>query len=585
MHPSQTRSERFRLLVAVAAASLLVACGNDSDPTDIGTPDAQVPDGDAPDGVVPMDPDPLANGTFIKRIEGTGSLVQPFGESAGARIMFLLHADDVAASGELSALRLERTGEMEEAIVCPGVTLRAGHSSVTDLAQAFDDNVEEGKGSVAVVLEDAEITIPAGDGGELFEIAFDAPFAYNGVDNLVIEAVRTSPCTGTMGLRTQGSAGYTGIRWGAPADAELGTAYANRLSTHLVFDGGDNRVIAEDGEDWGFANFLSPDGTRLQLLILARDIEGEGPITGIRFPTQAVDDPRTVTYSMTLSHVDQEVEAFDTAVFDENIGSDALEVAADTTMVIAAGATELWMPVSDAFDYDGASNLLIDIRVPTASHAVQFSRFGVDAPRIVAILDADAVEGTLHDITVEPTLRFHGATINRTLEGSAALDGGGHTFTDNVTGRTSQQLYYGTELGTGGTITRMACRFAGAASSMTAYPDFEVIMSHTDALELGPDFDDNLPAPAVVHQGAFTVPDGLLLGDWIEIPLDEGFTYDATQNLVIQVRNGGGEAVHGCLIAQDEARYENRFVEGTSSTSLSGTVWPMQRALRLWIER
>jgi hypothetical protein len=619
MNRPKNQTEILRILVALFAAFLLVACGgggNDLDPNGNGTSNGQVPNGEdpeeeepeeeepeeeepeeeepeeeepeeeEPEEEEPEEPSPLAKGTFIKRIEGSGTYRTPFREDSGTRYMYLLRADDIAASGEIKAVRFQRGVNLEASVVCPNVTLRAGHSSVTDLDGTFDANLEQGKGRAVAVVDDAEILIPLGDAGEFLEIVFETPFSYNGTDNLVLELVNATACTGTVGVRHNHSAGYTGVRWRHDPDSETGSQLVHHVSTHLVFEGGDNRVVAEDGGSEHYALLMPHQGFRSQFLVLGRDIGGEGSITGIRFDVTPEDFPRALTYSMTLSTVDAELDDLeDSTVFAENHGDDATDVASDLTIVLPAGASEFWMPIDEAFHFDGNGNLLVDIVSYDISHSIWLRRVAGDTTRVIyAASLPDSEEGLSYGTwALEPTLRFHGATVDRVELGEGLGDT--HTFTSNATGRTNQYLYYGTELGTGGTITRMACRLWSATSSLTAYPNFQVVMSHTEALELDPILGDNLPDPVVVYEGTFIVPAGLIQGDWIEIPLDEGFAYDATQNLVIQVKSDGGDNVHRCIVSEDAERYENRRVGGASSTSLSGNMLNQQQALRLWIDR
>jgi hypothetical protein len=610
MNRPKNQTEILRILVALVAAFLLVACGGGGNEpigngNGNGTTNGQVPNGEEeeeepeeeepeeeepeeeePEEEEPEEPSPLAKGTFVKRLEGSGSVLLPFQDASGSRHMYLFRADDIAVSGELTAVRFQRTADAVASVVCPNVTVRAGHSSRVSLAQTFDQNIEEGKGRAVTVLDDVEIVIPPGEEDEFFEIAFDAPFPYNGVDSLVLEFVRNSECTGDVMIRTQWSAGYTGVRWSASADAETGNGQANYLSTHFIFEGGEKHVLAEDAGADAYTNLMSAPSFRLQFLLLASDIDGAGPITGIRFDVQPEDFPRTITYTMTMSHLDVAIDDLaDRMYFDQNLGEDAVEVATDLTAVIPAGATGFWMPMSEAFPYDGTDNLIVDILSYDTPDAIHLARVASETTRIFYMAGIPDSEGgaAFAPWALEPTLRFHGATVDRVELGDGLGDT--HTFTNNATGRTNQYLYYGTELGTGGTITRMACRLWSATSSMAAYPNFQVVMSHTDALELDPILGDNLPDPVVVYEGTFVVPHGLIRGDWIEIPLDEGFEYDATQNLVIQVKSDGSDIEHRCTVSDDAERYENRRVAGASSTSLSGNMWNHQQALRLWIDR
>src|SRR5690606_33394737 len=136
------------------------------------------------------------------------------------------------------------------------------------------------------------------------------------------------------------------------------------------------------------------------------------------------------------------------------------------------------------------------------------------------------------------------------------------------------------------TITRMACRMAEESSIGIEYPRLEITMSHTEAMALDLAMEGNLQDPVVVFDGPFTVPAGLIEGDWIEIPLSTEFDYSAAQNLAVQIRAEGGVAGHACGISFDDDRFAGHFGVGITHDSVdAAAIINGQRDIRLWVTK
>jgi hypothetical protein len=548
--------------------------------------------GTSPDGVEPdggTDPDgggheALASGTFVRTLEGSGSsntaIVSTIG---GSRLMFLLHAADIAASGNMTALRLQANTDEDSDITCPNTTIRMGHTNVESLSATFADNVEQGQGSLVTVLDNATVTIPASSEGDFFEIPFETPVHYNGVDHLVFEISRTGDCTAFTGLRQQPDVGYTSFVWSlAGADAEDGTASTARISTAFVFEGGAKNVLAADGGIHHDLFGAPASEGRAQYLLLANDIDGSGPITGIQleFPSELAA-PLSTTYTVTLSRVAPTTTAL-VDTFSENVGEGPIVVADNLTVTVPAGATEFWLPLTGTFAYDGESNLLIDVTATDITGGTILQGRSVTEGR-VALGAGDSDEATTVMRALEPKLRFHGSTVDRVFS-AAGFDT--YVFTANAAGRSEQYLYHATELGTSGTITRLGCRMTTASSTETEYTNFEVAFAHTDAEALATDMAANMPSPAVAFSGAFTVAAGLIRGDWIEIPLTTGFDYNGLQNLIVQTRTDSGAVEHRCAVIADSDRFASRRAAGATRDATSATtMYDHQRDVRLWMQK
>lgn len=266
-----------------------------------------------------------------------------------------------------------------------------------------------------------------------------------------------------------------------------------------------------------------------------------------------------------------------------NLASDATVVADNVYVTVPAGATEFWLPITESFSYDGISNLVIDIQAGTLTGSYQIISAGTNNFRTLKnVDDASALSGNLTNGTAEPRIRFHGSTIDRVIGtgGSESM-----TFTDSPAGAIEQFLYHATELGSPGSITRIACRMATSSSVATIYPNFEVTLSHTNEQMLVENPQLNLVQPQVAYSGEYLLPEGLIQGDWIEIPLTTPFEYNGIQNLVIQTKTYAGTDLHTCSIQEDAVRYPQRGAGEAAREADPVTLYDQQRDLRLWITR
>lgn len=103
-----------------------------------------------------------------------GYSVVLFGDTE-RRVMQLYRAGEVQGSGMINAISFIYN-EPQAAVTCPNVTIKMGHTTKTDLATTFTDNVEQGKGSFQTVLDTSSLNIPPGSPGEYYKIPLPRPF-------------------------------------------------------------------------------------------------------------------------------------------------------------------------------------------------------------------------------------------------------------------------------------------------------------------------------------------------------------------------------------------------------------------------
>lgn len=519
---------------------------------------------------------PLATGTFIKtaQLDSNTDWYRHFNTfTTDRRVQHLYLADEIDGSGYITAIAFRSNTTTVAEITCPDLTLKMGHTSLSALTDTFAFNVEQGKGSLETVLTNAQVVIPVVSAEDYFEIQLDTPFYYNGVDNLVVDFIRTGVCDATIILD-----GDSAFLNGALFSDDLASATGNLavgLNMKFTFEGGTNTVISADKTSDNDISIAPGDTGRTQMLLMAEHIDGSGPITGLSiFPNATTTATEISSISVSMIHV---AATSLTATFADNYGgSTPVTVAQDVSYNIPAGqSAAVWIPFNVAnFTYDGTSNLLIDISATVSSGGYSMDYKNVPDVRVVSAGTADAIVGFMRFRAFEPVLRFNGGTMDRFTLGNFST---AFPFSTVYSGR--QYLYTAGELGTQATITKVALRLNSTSSTADDYLNFTITMGHTSLTELTDVFGDNMDDATQVYNGTFSMPAGLIEGDWIEMTLDSPFIYNGTGNLVVSFESDGGTTGHTVILGSSATEYPNRVL------NLNGNVLQNLLAdIRFWIQ-
>ena len=242
---------------------------------------------------------------------------------------------------------------------------------------------------------------------------------------------------------------------------------------------------------------------------------------------------------------------------------------------VPAGGT-VWFPLPDgAFTYNGSDNLIVEIDVTDNSSATgntswrQNFSVGNDV-RLYG--DTGAATGRVGQSGYHIKFRFNGGTMDAlTPDGMTGASGLTFPFF-NTDGRV-QALYRAAELGTKGTISKIAFRARFDAVAETGFA-YTVVMSHTSATTLGTNYAANLPSPVTVFNSTLDIP-AALIGDWYEIPLSTSFNYNGTDNLVVDIDGTGGVPANAACILDTTTGtplYTDRILWGATSGAATGSV-------------
>jgi len=548
----------FTILIA-ALALIIPACGGSSGGGGSGLPD----------------------GTFIKTAQLDTSLNWNgafFDSPSDLRVQFLYLADWIDGSGYITAISFKSDSTTAAEFTCPDLTLKMGHTSLSVLTNIFVNNVEQGKGSVENVLINAQVVVPVVSSGDYFEIQLDTPFYYNGEDNLVVEFIRTGACDDSIFITGDNSIA-DGSLFSYDLASDTGTLRPP-YNMEFHFEGGDNPLFSNPS-GISIVPFSSTASLqRSQQLYLDSDINGSGPITGLGIQVGNPTSEETYTVSVKFGHATVTTLAIDYAA---NYSDSPVTVANAVSFTIPASVpanSYVWIPLPDAvFTYNGTDNLILEFDVTAATGDISYTYHdhgSGDVRLIYGPSDASVINEV--PIAIQHSkLRFNGGTIDTLTTGNEADP---FPFTND---NQRQYLYRVTELGTGGTINKLALR-ATSDSVASDYANFTVMLGHTSADELTSTFADNMDDATTVFSGLFSISSGLKAGDWIEIPLTSSFAYNGEDNLVVYMGTDRGTTTNTVFCAGPDSLYTNRHAYSGDNTSPTGSLNNFLVDQRLWLQ-
>lgn len=535
-------------------------------------------------------PTPLATGTFTKIFGPTddGNNSYPFHGTFDQKVQLLYTAAEINGSGNIIALRFRRSSVSAQE-TCPNTTIRLGHTSLTALTATFGSNVEEGRGSQVTVLNDTTVTIPAGAAGTWFEIPLGTAFNYNGVDNLVVEVERTTACSASVSTdvsnaanrRAQSSA--TDI---TPGVAEHNQTTASTVDTaqnwmQFTFAGGDDLANYGAPSSYGAPFTTTVAWRHVQVLHLASDINGSGPITGIGMVVNNLTTAATYTVTIKLGHSTLTNLGI---TYASNFSGSPVTVASGLTFTVPANVpvgSTLWLPVTGSFTYNGTDNLIVDVDVTAASADTDWAYTSVANRSLYGA--SGAATGTVDIGAFHTKFRFNGGTMDFITAGSSSLS---PPFDIGIL-RKTHWLYDAASLGTGGSISKIAFRLANN-SVVSDYSNFTVTIGQTSNNQLNgalfaSDFDTSAN---VLSTSTFSIAAGMLAGDWIEIPLSGAFSYDPTKNLVVEITTLSATAANYVRGEVDATRFPNHITAATAPGATVPTVVGAYGVdMRFWVQK
>ena len=292
------------------------------------------------------------------------------------KIQLLYTAAEINGSGPITSIGFPVGGPTVAS--SSTVTVKLGHTSLTDLTATFADNFNSG--TPVTVTNARTFTIPAGtpDGAYVWIPLPDGAFNYNGTDNLVVE-IEASAITGGVGWYFN-SVGSHKTRVEGDFGATTGTTTdTSHYYIKFRFAGGPVDVIT-GGTNFDGQPFLNSSNIR-QELYLASELGAKGTITKVAHRLN--NDPGDGSY------VNFTVKLANTAAttlnnpFSGNYTS-ASTVYSGTYSISSSSGLKAgdWIeiPLSTPFVIDPTKNLIVQMSAHTGS-ATNYNRGLLDATR------------------------------------------------------------------------------------------------------------------------------------------------------------------------------------------------------------
>ena len=193
-------------------------------------------------------------------------------------------------------------------------------------------------------------------------------------------------------------------------------------------------------------------------------------------------------------------------------------------------------------------------------------------------LSGSATATSVDCISYHAKVRFNDASVD-VVKANAGVDS--YPFNSD-TSSIVQYLEHGIGLGTGGKITKIYLQ-SGFDALASDYANQVIKMGHTTLNQLTVTYADNMDDATIVSSGNYSIPVGLKEGDWIEIPLQTPFVYDASKNLVIEIANDGKSANNGIILYASSHMKRAYSIDRTAETAVGTYLYGAN--LRLEIEK
>lgn len=288
-----------------------------------------------------------------------------------------------------------------------------------------------------------------------------------------------------------------------------------------------------------------------QYLYLASNINGAGRIAGlaIKYMSTVGTAVTCPNATINLSHSNL---ANLTNTFASNLGTGQggqTTVLNNATMTFPAGAAGSWQTISLAtpFDYNGKDNLIIDVERTSACSGIVYDAVNTSWPYTAGVWTTTngSATGLTATWAANGRLVFAGGD-DAVIPTAGAVSGNLIPFNNNVLmGRKVQLLYPSSVINGSGPITGIGM----IVDTTTAAQEYTMTMrmGHSTLTNLTTTYNNNFSdAPVTVANGVvFKVPAGVPAGETVWFPLPGAFTYNGTNNLIVEIDVTNNSSANG----------------------------------------
>jgi len=307
---------------------------------------------------------------------------------------------------------------------------------------------------------------------------------------------------------------------------------------------------------------------RWQSLYTANTISAAGKVTGLalRYGADLASAVTCTGVTLKLGHTN----ATDlSTTFSSNIGTgqgSQSTVLANASITFPAAATGAWQTISftTPFDYNGRDNLLVEFELPYACSG-SFPEAFDNAAGLVTVWTFASGSPTGGTNTFTPNVRLTFAG------GDDAVEFGG-VSNANIFGPLyrNMMLYLASDITGTGPITGIGMQVN--ATTVAGTYTYTLKLGHTTVSALTATFADNYNAggaSTIVTNGTFTIPAGIPTGDYVWIPFPGSFTYNGTDNLIVDFDLSSASATNNMRYTSGSGGGSARIAGGTTGSSVA----------------
>ncbi len=495
----------------------------------------------------------------------------PFGGGSGAseiHFQTVYSLEQIGTGGMIDRISFNRTDPSLTSSKWTGnfskLEISFAHTELSNLTSTFSDNYI---GGLVEVFKADNMELNSSNDDTWLHFDLNNNFTYDSSYNLLID------------IKWNGSSGDSIFTWNTEYSAgsikraysfDLGDTSASnvghikpvlRFETEIINNFTHVSGPEYDTNWWPFYGTIGTDEGHYQSLYTPEQVGAEGKITRISLKKLNLDDSGNFyNFRISLAHSDLTNL---TTTFVNNYNGYLIEVFSTDHLVISSSTDDPWIhfDLNNNFTYDLAHNLLVDIKwkggdanIPTyVSGDFSENRRAWDT-NLTA--DTGSVDG------LQSVIKFETEIMHDSVVDKGRFSNYWPFAPEEVNEMRCQMLYNHTLLKEKGVLDKIAFQAYQGSVDWAVVENLSIRLSHSTNDSLSEFFDTHNSEPwtEVFNKSSYNVS---TIGrpEWIEIDIDNTFTYNGKDNLLIEIRwiGGYGSDSQGVnLNVNDSAAYFSR---------------------------
>ena len=316
-------------------------------------------------------------------------------------------------------------------------------------------------------------------------------------------------------------------------------------------------------------NGAGADQMHFQVVYNATQVGSEGVIRSLAFKRANPSDVGSFSnFKIMMAHTDKDVLD---VTFADNYQGFLIEVFKEATVFVNSSNNDPWIHfnLNGNFTYDSKYNLLIDIQWNGDSGAT-----------VPLLCSSSTTTKRIWDTSGNPSgttnnnpnvARFLVDVVDNAVYEPGTVASWSLPFSDNTLERRVQLLYNHTFVNQGGVMDKLSFQYNGPTTYINI-EDLSIRMAHSRNDTLDANFNQHTHEPwiEVFNRATFNVS-VTASGEWFVIDIDNVFTYNNVDNLLIDIRyRGPGSGVilfwYSAFLSYDCAAFSEFYNSETGTT-------------------